>query len=100
MTASRVALLACLLALAVAAPAAALSGSAVSVALHGQPTAKETRATVHTCHAGRNHGKRSAKTAVSDPRNTPVVACEQPPRSEVKVPTLQQVVPNAISAFG
>jgi len=105
MTVMRSPLIACTalaLALAVAAPAAALSGYPVSSSLHDVTLAAKTKAarTAHTCQAGRNHAKAGGKTDVSDLRNTPVVACEQPPRSEVVIPSLKQTAASTLAAYG
>ncbi len=86
------------IALAVAAPAAALSGYPLLAALHSMTltAAKESK---HTCQAGRDPAKGSASSSVE--RHTiPVVACEQPPRSEIVLPSLKQATASALELFG
>jgi hypothetical protein len=75
-------------ALAVAAPAGAVTiGKSVSNALHTGPLAAQVKASEdakRTCQAGARTGAK--KTAVGDTRRPPVVACEQPPRSNLLTP--------------
>ena len=68
-------------ALAVAAPAAAISAYPLVGALH---------ATTLT----------AAKTTSAGRHTIPPVACEQPPRSEVVLPSLKQATANALALFG
>lgn len=75
-------------ALAVAAPAGAFTiGKSVSSSLHTGTFAAQVKATEdakRTCQAGARTG--AEKTAVGDTRRPPVVACEQPPKSNLLTP--------------
>lgn len=89
--------------LAAAAPAVAISGAPVSGALRPPSviSATKTRAKGHTCQAGSAREKATAKARLfGDPRSTAVVACEQPPRSRISIPTLKQTAPNPLEAYG
>jgi hypothetical protein len=89
------------IALAAAAPAAALSGYPLLAGRHSTTlTAAKAKYTKHTCQAGRDPAKASAKTSIADRHTIPVVACEQPPRSEIVLPSLKQATASALSIFG
>jgi hypothetical protein len=92
------------LVLVTASPAAAFSGAGVSARLStsvAKPSIKATGfdvtgsgvARTHTCQAS----QRKAPKAVRTPA---VVACEQPPRSEVTIPSAAQSLASAISQLG
>jgi hypothetical protein len=89
------------IALAVSAPAAALSGYPLLAGLHSTTlaTAKE-RDSNRTCQAGRHQAKTSANTSSVDRHTVPVVACEQPPRSQIVLPSLKQAAASALAVFG
>ena len=92
-------------ALAAAAPAGALSGEGITTTLTapGLSTvaAGKTEAKTHTCQAGDTKQKVKAHSAViGSARKTAVVACEQPPRSELIGPGLKQAAANVVAALG
>jgi len=88
------------LALAIAAPAAAIPGGGLAAALRTSVTVASTRtAASHTCQAGRNHEK-TKLTVAGDARKPAVVACEQPPKSDLISPSLKQTAANAVSTLG
>ncbi len=86
--------------LVIASPAAAFSGVGVSAKL-AVPSVKVSGFSVtgsglmkaHTCQAS----QRKAPKAVRTPA---VVACEQPPRSEVTLPSAAQSLASALSQIG
>ena len=89
------------IALAVAAPASALSGYPLLAGLHSTTlTVAKAKGTKHTCQAGRDPAKGSAKSTLADRHTIPVVACEQPPRSEIVLPSLKQAAASALAIFG
>ena len=89
------------IALAVAAPAAALSAYPLVGGLHSTTlTAAKSKESKHTCQAGRDQTKASVKTTVADRHTIPPVACEQPPRSEIVLPALKQATASALALFG
>ena len=94
-----------IVALSAAAPAGALSGYGVSPQLtaSGLATTGQAKsdAKTHTCQAG--HTKESVRahsTIVGTARKTAVVACEQPPRSQLLGPALKQAAANVLAALG
>jgi hypothetical protein len=93
-------------ALAVAAPAGALSGEGITATLTAPKVttaaaAAKSTAKTHTCQAGDTREKAKAHSAiVGSARKTAVVACEQPPRSELLGPGLKQAATNALAALG
>jgi len=97
----RVALITALAALAAATPAAAVTGGfGVSSALHGSTPSLTTTATgynkTHSCQAG----DRSEKTKRAGGKFA-VVACEQPPRSQLVTPdAIAKATAAALSVFG
>jgi hypothetical protein len=96
-------LAASMLALAIAAPASALSDYGASTALSISVTVDGAKsdAKTHTCQAGRSHVSAGARsTIVGNARKTAVVACEQPPRSEIVTPTLKQAAAAATAVLG
>jgi len=101
LTAMRVALATALAALAAAAPAAAVTGGfGVSSALHASPFGLTKTGTgynkTHSCQAG----DRSAKTKRAGGKFA-VVACEQPPRSNLVTPdAIAKATAAALSVFG
>ena len=91
-------------ALAVAAPAGALTGYGVAGQLHSA-TLKALTATrtdrTHTCQAQSGHqatGKN--QTLVGTAKKPAVVACEQPPRSTVLTQGLKQAATAALATLG
>jgi len=105
MTSSRLSLLAATaLALAAASPAAALTGYKASAALQvtTRISVAQSSSTTknHTCQTGNTREKAPARSKlVGTARKTTVVACEQPPRSNV-LPSLKQTAQNALTALG
>ena len=98
-------LAALVVALAAVAPAGALSGEGITVKLStpGVSTAAAGKSTArtHTCQAGDTREKAKAHSAiVGSARKTAVVACEQPPRSELLGSGLKQAAANALAALG
>jgi hypothetical protein len=92
-------------ALAVAAPAGALSSEGITVKLNAPgistPTTAKSTARTHTCQAGDTKEKTKAHSAiVGSARKSAVVACEQPPRSELLGKGLAQAAANALAALG
>jgi hypothetical protein len=92
-------------ALAVAAPAGALSGYGVAPHLSASGPAitekAKSDAKTHTCQAGHTRESvRAHSTIVGTARKTAVVACEQPPRSELLGPALKQAAANVLAALG
>jgi hypothetical protein len=95
------------LALTLSAPAAALTGWGVASALRtAKPVtisaARAKGSGTQTCQVQRRDRKaKSPKLAVvGDARSYAVVACEQPPRSQVITPTLKQATASALAALG
>ena len=105
MVPSRIPLLALtVVALAVAAPAGALTGYGVAGQLHGVtlPALTATRAErTHTCQAQSGHQATGKKqTLVGTAKKPAVVACEQPPRSTVLTQGLKQAGAAALATLG
>jgi hypothetical protein len=91
------------LALAGAPTAGAFSGYAFSAALSSKVTtiAASKNGTAHTCQAGKDRGKTKAgSTLVGTPKKMSVVACEQPPRSNLLTPSLKQSATTGLTAIG
>jgi hypothetical protein len=91
------------LALAGAPTATAFSGFGASAALSSTVTtvAAARNTTAHTCQAGRDRGKtKPGSTLVGTPKKMAVVACEQPPRSNLLAPSLRQSASTGLSAIG
>lgn len=91
-------------ALVVAAPAAAVNiDKSVSNALHASPPTASVKASkdrTRTCQAG-TRGANEHTTIVGDTRRPAVVACEQPPRSEVLTPdSVAKATAAALSVLG
>jgi hypothetical protein len=91
--------------LAAVAPAAALSGEGITAKLAAPGVsavaAGKSTAKTHTCQAGDTKEKaRSHSALVGTARKTAVVACEQPPRSELLGSGLKQAAANALAALG
>jgi hypothetical protein len=105
MTSSRLSLLAAAaLGFAAASPAAALTGYKASghLQVSGGISVAQSRSTTknHTCQTGNTREKAAARSKlVGTARKTTVVACEQPPRSNM-LPTLKQTAQNALTALG
>ncbi|HWE82398.1 MAG TPA: hypothetical protein VG265_12165 [Gaiellaceae bacterium] len=88
-----------------------LTFSAPAIAISGYPISNSLRATrltaahaktvkeAHTCQAGRNRAKVATKSGV-DPKNPAPVACEQPPRSSLVLPSLSKAATAALDALG
>ena len=92
-------------ALAVAGPALALSGQGITSVLRAPgittTSAGKSTARTHTCQAGDTKEKaRTHSALVGGARKTAVVACEQPPRSQLLGPGLKQAAANAFNALG
>jgi hypothetical protein len=105
MNRSLVPLAALVAALAAVAPAGALSGEGITVKLTvptvSTAAAAKSTARTHTCQAGDTKEKAKAHSAiVGSARKTAVVACEQPPRSELLGSGLKQAAANALAALG
>lgn len=89
------------IALAVASPAAGLSGYPLLPVLHATTlTVAKVKSTKHTCQAGRDQPKAPAKSSITERHTIPPVACEQPPRSEIVVSSLKQATASALDIFG
>jgi hypothetical protein len=100
-----VSLAALVAALSAVAPAGALSGEGITGKLSapGVSTVATGRSTArtHTCQAGDTKEKAKAHSAiVGSARKTAVVACEQPPRSQLLGKGLEQAAANALAALG
>ena len=54
----------------------------------------------HSCQATGNKKTPKKSALVGSPRHTGSVACEQPPKSEVVVPSLNQAAANSVTALG
>ncbi len=88
--------------------AAAFSGSGVSALLRpaGITMVSVASHTIgsgtksHSCQATDNKKTAKKSALVGSARHTGVVACEQPPRSEVVIPSLNQAAANSITALG
>jgi len=105
MKGSLVVLAAFVAALAAVASAGALSSEGITVKLSAPgistPAAGKSTARTHTCQAGDTKEKAKAHSAiVGSARKTAVVACEQPPRSELLGKGLAQAAANALAALG
>ena len=89
------------LALAVASPAAAFSGFGVAGALRAPGLAVHVAATSSsrsTCQAGTGHDEKAGSSSLIGTQRKPgVVACEQPPRSEVTGTALEQQGASALT---
>jgi hypothetical protein len=95
------------LALTAAAPAGALTSEGIPAKLVAPKAAAVTTgkssstAKTHTCQAGDTKQKAKAGTTiVGGAKKTAVVACEQPPRSELLGAGLKQAAANALAALG
>jgi hypothetical protein len=93
--------------LAVAAPAAAVSGFGVSSALRHEAAVTiavtgSKKSATHTCQAGSNKREPAPakSTVIGSPRKYAVVACEQPPKSEVVTSGLKQASIAALATIG
>ena len=93
--------------LAATAPAGALTGEGITAKLVAPKNAAITAgkssstAKTHTCQAGDTRQKARARTTiVGDAKKTAVVACEQPPRSQLIGAGLRQAAANAMAALG
>jgi hypothetical protein len=101
-------LLGAVAALAAASPAGAINGGAgISKALHSGPGAIVVSAAAlgqekdHQCQAGERNSRAANKPNPADRRNPTVVACEQPPKSQVLTPdTIAKATAAAIAALG
>jgi hypothetical protein len=98
-------LAASIVALATAAPVGALSGYGISAQLSAPSVSTvgkaKTDTKTHTCQAG--HTKEAAgarSTIVGTARKTAVVACEQPPRSQLLGPALRHAAASVLAALG
>ena len=88
-------------ALAAVAPAGALSSEGITAKLDAPGVSAKSSARTHTCQAGDTKEKvKSHSAIVGGARKTAVVACEQPPRSELLGPGLKQAAANALAALG
>ncbi len=93
------------LALGVVAPAGAISGWGVSDTLRGRavPTAaavaKKSKQ-AKTCQAGRREKTPASLKVVGGAKNPAVVACEQPPRSDLVTPALKSASATLLSGAG
>ena len=104
---SRIVLLAAAAALAGAAPAGAVTGFGLAGPLFrdGPVLTSKTGSNgerTHTCQAGSGKGNSTAKSRlIGDGRKPAVVACEQPPKSELLTSgQLKQAAANAVAAIG
>ena len=87
--------------LALVAPAGAFTGEGVTTTLTLARLDGKTQAKTHTCQAGDTKDKTKARSVVvGTARKTAVVACEQPPRSQLLGPGLKQSAANVLSALG
>lgn len=95
-----------LLAFAVAAPAGALTREGITATLVAPKAATiagktSSTAKTHTCQAGDTKEKAKARTSmVGGAKKPAVVACEQPPRSELLGSGLRQAAATALAALG
>jgi hypothetical protein len=92
-------------ALSSAAPAGAISGAGIPATLDVPKVTAvadgKSSAKTHTCQAGDTKEKVRARSAIAgSARKTAVVACEQPPRSQLLGPGLKQAAANVLSALG
>jgi hypothetical protein len=91
-------------ALAVASPAAAFSGDGVAGALRAPGLGIHVAATTSsrsTCQAGSGHDEKAGSSSLIGTKRKPgVVACEQPPRSEVIGSALEQQGASALATVG
>ena len=107
MASSRIPLLAvtAVAALAIAAPAGALTGYGAAGQLHGATLSGLTTSKAeqkHTCQAKSGHQQATGKTQtfVGTKKKPAVVACEQPPRSQVLTQGLKQAGAAALATLG
>jgi hypothetical protein len=102
----RAVLAAAVAALAAAAPAAAVTvPKSVSGALRVSPAATIAAATksdkLHSCQAGDRRARTAETSAVQTERKAAVVACEQPPRSNLLTPdSVAKATAAALSVIG
>jgi len=93
-----------LLALAAVAPASALSGEGITGSLSASKVssaAVKSTAKTHTCQAGDTKEMTKARsTIVGGAKKTAVVACEQPPRSELLGQGLKQAAASVLATLG
>jgi hypothetical protein len=75
-------------------PATVLSNRALS-----QTKPKDGKSD-RTCQAGQDSAKPSAGSGVTDPHKVLVVACEQPPRSNVVLPSASNSLPSVLGGGG
>ena len=92
-------------ALAIAAPAGALTGYGAASQLHAAtlPALTTSKAEQkHTCQAKSGHQQATGKTQtfVGTTKKPAVVACEQPPRSQVITQGLKQAGAAALATLG
>jgi hypothetical protein len=93
-------------ALAVAAPAAAVNiPKSVSSALHVSSPAAPAAATksdkLHSCQAGDRRARTAETSAAQTERKAAVVACEQPPKSNLLTPdSVAKATAAALSVLG
>ncbi len=97
----RVPLVGMILALSAAGPAAAFPGggivnSLVRAQIRLDATKKDS---ARTCQAGRKH-ETTKWTLVGSTHKIAVVACEQPPRSQISTPSLKQLNTGAEATIG
>jgi hypothetical protein len=92
------------LALAFASPAGAFSGFGVAGALRAPGLAVHVSATTSsrdTCQVGASHDEKAGSASLTGTKRKPgVVACEQPPRSEVTGTALEQQGASALATVG
>jgi hypothetical protein len=95
------------LVLSAAAPAGALTSEGIPAKLVApKPAAvaaakSSSSAKTHTCQAGDTKEKAKARTTiVGSAKKTAVVACEQPPRSQLIGAGLKHAAANALAALG
>ena len=91
------------LALIVTAPAAAITGWGISGKLHSgavTTAAAKTGTRQSTCQAGKREKTPKALKLTGTARNPAVVACEQPPRSDLVTPALKSSPASALATVG
>jgi hypothetical protein len=93
------------LALTVAAPAGAISGWGVSDTLRSRAVPAAATVTkkseqAKTCQAGKREKTTASLKVVGGAKNPAVVACEQPPRSDLVTPALKSAAATILSGAG
>jgi hypothetical protein len=93
------------LALAVAAPAGAITGWGVSSTLRAQviPAAATTTAKgkqAKSCQAGKREKTTASLKLTGNAKNPTVVACEQPPKSDLVTPALKSASASILTGPG